>query len=161
MASKFLTAAELKTIRESCGLTVPDFASLVGVDERTLRYWESGKTAPKTADIYDLLLGVNDRIEVCVAQAVQQVKAIIAAHGKPAEIALLRYRENADLWHYLPDWRPLPCTCHGAMLARTRSALADLHVATKIVYLDVPRYVAWLNGRADNSALRAEWAGLQ
>ena len=39
-----MTPAELKTIREACGLSQAWLAQRAQVNERTVRYWESGKS---------------------------------------------------------------------------------------------------------------------
>lgn len=153
--------AELKTIREAVGLSVPDLAALAGVQERSVRYWESGRNAVPE-EVAALVQSLDDRLQAMACHAVEVVRSLIAQHGAaPESITLLRYRENADLWHYMPDFKPLPVTTHGALLARCRAALADLHVGTRIVYMDPQAYALWLDGRADGQALRSEWAGLQ
>lgn len=156
-----MTPADLKTLREAIGLTVPDLASLAGVQERTVRYWEAGKNKPPQ-DVQDMVLSIDARLNALVDQIVLLVKDMISSQGSaPESITLLRYRENADLWHFRPDFRPLPTTTHGSLLARCRAALADLHVATRIVYMDSQAYGQWLNGRVDSESARSEWAAQQ
>jgi transcriptional regulator with XRE-family HTH domain len=156
-----MTPAELKTIREAVGLAVPDLAALADVQERTVRYWESGRNVVPD-DVAQMALDLDARLDDLVAELVAFVKdAISLRGGAPEDIALLRYRENADLWHFRPDFRPLPTTTHAALLARSRAALADLHVKTRIVYMDPQAYARWLDGRADSELARSVWAGLQ
>ena len=40
-----MTPAELKTVREACGLPQSWLAHRAQVNERTVRYWESGKSS--------------------------------------------------------------------------------------------------------------------
>lgn len=156
-----MTPAELKTMREAVGLSVPDLAALVNVQERTVRYWESGRNAVPE-DVSSMVLGVDRQLDALVDQVMGVVREHIAAQGgEPEDIVLLRYRENADLWHFLPDFKPLPTTTHGALLARCRAALADLHVKTRIVYMEPQAYGQWLDGRKDSEILRSEWAAVQ
>lgn len=156
-----MTPAELKTLREAVGLSVPDLAELASVQERTVRYWESGRNQVPP-DVEALVLGIDQQLDALAAQVMTVVREQIAAHGgQPEDIVLLRYRENADLWHFRPDFKPLPTTTHGALLARCRAALADLHVKTRIVYMEPQAYGQWLDGRKDSEALRSEWAALQ
>jgi transcriptional regulator with XRE-family HTH domain len=153
-----MTGADLKTIREACGLSVPDFAALASVQERTVRYWESGRNAVPQ-DVQDLVLGIDTRLDAARDELMAAVRAAIAQQGAaPEDIVLLRYRENADLWHFRPDFKPLPATCHGALLARCRAALADLHVTTRLVYMDPQAYAQWLAGREDSETMRSAWA---
>jgi len=156
-----MTPAELKTIREAVGLSVPDLAALAGVQERTVRYWESGRTAVPD-DVQALVLRLDDLLAQQAQHAVAVVREQAQAMGSmPESITLLRYRETDDLWHYRPDFRPLPVTTHAALLARCRAALADLHVQTRIVYMEPQQYQQWLAGRADSEAMRAAWAAEQ
>lgn len=69
--------------------------------------------------------------------------------------------ENADLWHFRPDFKPLPTTTHGALLAKCRAALADLHIQTRIVYMEPAAYHQCLDKRADSETTRSEWAAFQ
>lgn len=156
-----MTPAELKTLREACGLAVADLAAMAGVQERTVRYWESGHTAVP-ADVADQIDAIDRRLTEMAMAAVQQVRDIAAQHGAlPESVALVRYREGADLWQHQPEFRPLPVTTHAALLARARAALADLHVKTTIVYLDPAAYNRWRAGRPDSAAMRSAWAAEQ
>lgn len=156
-----MTPAELKTIREAIGLTVPDLAAIAGVQERTVRYWESGRSAVPD-DVAAQVEAIDHRLTDMAAAALRQVREATAEHGAaPQSIVLVRYRENADLWHYHPGFRPLPVTTHAALLARTRAALADLHVRMVIQYLNPAEYSQWLAGRPDSEAMRSAWAAEQ
>lgn len=138
-----MTPAELKTIREAISLSVPDLAALAGVHERTVRYWESGRYTV-SADVAAQVEAIDRQLTSMAAAALQQVRALAAEQGAlPAEVVLVRYRENADLWHYHPGFRPLPASAHAAMLARTRAALADLYVRVP----HHPVHGAWPNTR--------------
>lgn len=155
-----MTPAELKTMREAVGLSVPDLAALADVQERTVRYWESGRNSVPD-DVAAMVLGVDNQLSTLAAQTLTLVREVIDQHGRPEDITLLRYRENADLWHFRPDFKPLPTTTHGALLARCRAALDDLHVKTRIVYMEPQVYGQWLEGRKDSEMLRSEWAASQ
>jgi transcriptional regulator with XRE-family HTH domain len=151
-----MTGAEFKTIREACGLSVQDFAKILDVEQRSVRYWEAGKQSPRTSDVVEALLSIDRQLSATAEAVLQLVKS---ASEKPAEIVLLRYREDGDLWAAMPEWKPLPTTCHAAGIARSRAALADLHVSTRIVYFEPDRYHSWLAGRESSSAMRAAWVG--
>lgn len=156
-----MTAAELKTLREAIGLTVPDLAALAGVQERTVRYWESGRNAVPD-DVAAQVEAIDQRLTDMAAAAMRQVRETAAAQGGlPASVVLVRYRENADLWRCHPGFRPLPVTTHAALLARTRAALADLHVRSVIQYMEPAQYAQWLAGRPDSEAMRSAWAAEQ
>lgn len=42
-------------------------------------------------------------LDSTVAQAVAHIDELTEQHGAPAEIALVRYRTDADLWRFRPD----------------------------------------------------------
>lgn len=156
-----MTPAELKTVREACGLSLPQLATACGVQERTARYWESGST-PVPADVADLISKLDDRLTLASHQAINFiVDAARANPVRPLDIVLIRYRTDADLHHYLPDMQGLPATTHAAMLYRTRSALDGDGIPSRIIYMRPDDYEAWLGKRKNTEPLRAEWAGTQ
>jgi transcriptional regulator with XRE-family HTH domain len=132
-----MTGAEFKTIREACGLSVREFSKIIAVEERTIRYWEAGKQSPRTSDVAEALFNIDVFLDKTANTVLQLVKS---ATAKPTEIVLLRYREDGDLWTAMPEWKPLPVTCHAAGIARSRAALADLHIKTRIVYFEPNQY---------------------
>lgn len=154
-----MTGAELKTIRESLGLPLQWVADQAGVQLRSAQYWESGqRSVPE--DVADMVRRIDRAIWHRVAEAVGQISAAADEVGNlPEQIDLLRYRTDADLWRYQPDFAPLPATCHGMMLARFAREIQPLGVTVSIVYMQPDRYEVWLAGRADSAALRAAWAG--
>ena len=152
-------AAELKTLRESVGLSINELARMAGAQDHSVRNWESGKTgAPE--NVSSLLTALDRMLSISVDAALSFARDRINTDGKPTDIVLLRYKTDADLWQYQPDFEGLPVSVHTAMLKRARAALADLHVRTSIVEMDTGLYKQWLNGRADNTELRTEWAGV-
>ena len=157
-----MTPAELKTMREAIGLSVPDLAAFANnVQERTVRYWESGRNQVPN-DVDTLVMGISQLLDARANELAEGIRELIKQNG-PLEgpFVLIRYKENADLWHFEPRWKSLPTAAHGAFLTRCRVALADLGVATRIVYMDPPAYFQWLNGRQDSAVMRINWAMLQ
>lgn len=160
-----MNGAEFKTLREACGLTVPDMAKLAisprtgePVGERTVRYWESG-SVPVPDDVADMLIKLDAMLSHAADQALETWRAAVKKHGQgPDMVYLVRYRENEDLWRYRTDMKGLPATCHAALINRARLALASVACHTKIVWMEPGKYSKWLAGRKDNEALRAAWA---
>lgn len=156
-----MTNAELKTLRESLGLPLQWVADQAHVRLRTAQYWEQGRN-PVPGDVAQMMRRVDAHLWDIVAQAVAQVKAAADEAGSlPGQIDLVRYRTDADLWRYQPDFAPLPATCHGMMLSRVIHALEPLHVAIRIVYMQPETYESWLDDRADSAEMRAQWAAEQ
>jgi hypothetical protein len=157
-----MTSAELKTMREAIGLSVPELAALANnVQERTVRYWESGRNqVPK--DVETLVMDINQLLDARANELAKGIRELIRLDGPlVGQLVLIRYKENADLWHFEPHWKSLTTTAHGAFLTRCRVALADMGVTTRIVYMDTQAYFQWLNGRQDDLGMRNEWAMLQ
>ena len=156
-----MTPAELRTLREACGLTLPQLAAAAGVQERTARYWESGhSTVP--ADVAAMV----QQLDAQLTQAAHQAVHVIAEHARahpeqPLEIVLIRYRTDADLHRYRADMAALPATTHAAILYRTRAALEGEGIPNRIVFMDPDSYEAWRGKAKDTEPLRAEWAALQ
>lgn len=160
-----MNGAEFKTLREACGLTVPDMAKLAisprtgeAVGERTVRYWESG-SVPVPGDVAEMLEQLDTMLSHAADQALETWRAAVQTHGQgPDLVYLVRYRENEDLWRYRPDMKGLPATCHAALINRARLALASVACHTKIIWMEPAEYSKWLAGRKDSEALRAAWA---
>lgn len=157
-----MTPAELRTLREACGLSLPQLATLAGVQERTARYWESGQSNVP-ADVADVVLRLDGHLSLAAQQAVDAVADFARARpeGDLADIVFLRYRSDADLHRYRPEMVGLPATAHAAIVYRTRAVLAGSGIPCRIVYMVPDAYTDWRGARVDSETLRAEWAGLQ
>ncbi len=158
-----MSPAEFKTLREACGLSLPQLAKLCGVLERSVRYWESGRSRVP-ADAARFVRQLDEMLSTSAAQAHATIAQ--AQQGKaPGEmqITLLRYQSDADLHHYRPDMRPLPATAHAALLYRVATAMQEQGIPWRIVYLDTAAYEAWRadQGMPDGEATRSAWAALQ
>lgn len=126
-----MTPAEMKTIRESLGLSAQWVADQAGVMLRTVQYWEAGRMSVP-ADVAKMLVEIDQRLENAVAQAVTEMSELSEKNGPPGDIELVRYRTDEDLWSAKPDMRPLPASTHAAMLARTRRAFLALGIPISI-----------------------------
>jgi hypothetical protein len=102
-----------------------------------------------------------DGIDAGITRAVRHALAVVTEAPPVGFVALVRYRADADLWRFRPDFRPLPVSCHAALLGRLRGALAEIGVLSRIVYMDPAQYEIWLDCRSDTEAMRAAWAALQ
>jgi DNA-binding transcriptional regulator YiaG len=160
-----MTPAELKTLREACGLSLPKLAAICGVQERTARYWESGKTTVP-ADVQARVYHLDAQLTLIAQQAINTVAEVIQRQGSaPAYITLLRYRTDADLDHFHPS--PTLATCHtgthAAMLYRIYNTLQRQSIPCRIVYMEPEAYQNWLiaTQQTDTEATRSAWAALQ
>ena len=129
-----MTSAELKTIRESLGLSAQWLADRAGVLQRSVQYLEAGRSRVPD-DVAELLLQIDAQFAEATRQALAVVDDQTAKQGCPPEtVRLYRYRDDAALWESRPDMRGLPVTAHAALLARVRSALLVRGQAVVIEY---------------------------
>lgn len=127
-----MTPAELKTIRESLGLSAQWLADQAGVLQRSVQYWEAGRSRVPD-DVAELLLKLDAQFSEATRQAV--VDEQTAKQGHPPEVVrLYRYRDDAALWEARPDMDGLPVTAHAALLARVRLALLARGQSVAIEY---------------------------
>lgn len=155
-----LNPAEFKTLRESLGLSAQWVADQSGVILRTAQRWDSGRPGIDVKvpeDVVAMLEKINSQLITMVNQAVDIVDS---AKPKPNRIFVVRYRTDEDLWHFSPDFEPLPYTCHGAMLGRLMLALSGRDIEFGCRYMDRENYLGWLGDRKDSEILRSAWAAL-
>lgn len=148
-----MTAAELKTLRESLGLSAQWVAeNIANCQLRSYQFWEAGERAVPE-DVAEQLEELDERFEDLVEGAVSK-----AEESNANEVALIRYKTDEDLWQASPSMKPLPARAHAALIARTKRDLEALGFDTKIVYFDLLKYQEFLKGRKDTPARRSEWA---
>lgn len=156
-----MTGAELRTLRDSLGLSAEQIAVMAGVKGRTVQRWEVDDW-PVPQDVAELLQRLDTLLERAVLGAVDGLQqARERAGALPAETVMLRYRSAEDLARYRPDMAELPPAVHGALVDRVRLAFARLNVASRIVWMDAAAYEAWRGKRRDSDALRSQWAAEQ
>ena len=154
-----MTPAELKTLRESLGLTLNWMAEQTGVKLRSVQYWESGERSVPD-DIAQMLYSIDEALEQMVTGSRDQVRAMVEEDGAPNGIDLIRYKTDKDLHKYHPNLAPLPATTHATMLARLRREFLRMGIETRIVYLDSEAYEAWRKacGLDDSERTRVQWS---
>lgn len=122
-----MDSAEFKTLREAVGLSVSQAAGLFDVQERTVRYWESGRNKVP-AGVADQITGIDAHLEFMTDEAVR-----VYWEQKPDAVELYRYRDEDALLAAYPDF-PWPHSVHAAMLYRVMRRLADSGVEVSIRY---------------------------
>lgn len=129
-----MSPAELKTIRESLGLSAQWLADRAGVLQRSVQYWEAGRSRVPD-DVAELILRIDAQFSEATRQALAVLDEQTEKQGRPPEaVRLYRYRNDAELWEARPDMAGLPVTAHAALLARVRLALLDRGQAVTIEY---------------------------
>ena len=151
----------MKDLRESLGLSIEWVAEQTGMSANSIKNIESGaKKAPQS--IMNFLKQIDDVINQSVNQAAEQITEAERLTGDlPERLDLVRYNNDFDLWRYQPEFKPLPATCHAALINRLMDKIKPLGIPIHLVWLRPDEYETWLNGREDNSEMRAMWASEQ
>lgn len=121
-----MTPAEFDTRRRTLGLSVDEAAALCGVQDRTVRRWQSG-AYPIPDDAEDALERLEDAMERAVDQAVKLAKA----EAGRAPVVLHRYRTAEDQARS-PHASSLPLGAHAMMIGWAADALAAEGVEVQI-----------------------------
>ena len=124
-------AGQTRAMRETVGLSQREFAELVGVGERVVRNWESGKweTPGPVVDRLEALVAAHDR---AVADAMAGLSEIAEERGGPPELAHLAYYRTQREYDALGrDPGPV-----GIVNARTRAIGTELRkMGVEVAYL--------------------------
>lgn len=128
-----MTSAELKTLREACGLSQAWLATRHGNNLRTVRYWESGKSSVPD-DIAHTVTTIDAMLDRGAAQELATAQLLRAQHDAPEVVELYRYSTDAELWAAHPEMRPLPVMAHAAMLYRAAQLLIDAGFTVQILW---------------------------
>jgi len=128
-----MNSAEFKTLREAVGLSVSHVAKLAGVSERSVRYWESGRTSPPD-DVSEQLTDIDAMLNDGVNNTLFFVNEMINKHDTIGEFNLVRYRDDKKLWKKHPEFKKLPVAVHAAYLARVKRALEANGDTVNIIY---------------------------
>jgi hypothetical protein len=129
-----MTAAELKTLRESLGLSMQWSATNIGLvkNVRSWQKWELGERSVP-GDVGERIKMLDERAAIAARQALAEAKLKRAEDGSPERVVLMRYATDEALWERFPDMRPLPVAYHAAILARARQMLIDHGFSVEIV----------------------------
>jgi len=121
-----MNSATLKTLREACGLSVADLASVIKsprtggfIKERTVHYWEKGKNAVPD-DVATFIQKLDKTLTLSANDFIPS-----PAHEN---VRLIRFKTNEDFWGAFPSLINLPVTCHAAILNRIRLRLEPTNV---------------------------------
>jgi hypothetical protein len=111
------TKAEFRAIRETVGMTQGMLADALGVEQRSVRRWESPKNgwAPPQ-DAWNVLDGALSAQRRGIAAALGKVDELAQEHGSYPESVMLPYWSSQDAYdagHYVDDggdWRMVNAT---------------------------------------------------
>ena len=115
--------AELRVTIGFLGLRQRDLAEVLGVAERTVRYWLVGT--------YPIPDGVRLEVEQLERHTTETVGEIVAAYldgtlSPQGDPTMLTYRTDADLWAAHPRIEPLPASWWDQVVARVALKVVGL-----------------------------------
>lgn len=159
-----MTATALQALRRLLFFSVPEAARLIaataespeGVAESTWQQWEDG-TQPIPSAIADRMIELNDWRSTALAATADNIRAQIKEKGGMPESVFVIWYDSLEDWLSIPGreatlWRLQQAVC---------SALMGIFGIVKPVRFDRAAYTAWLAGREDTEAARAEWASAE
>ena len=150
-----MTGAELQTMREACHLSRDDLAGLVGVQARTVKHWENGRSGVP-ADVAEMVARLDAMATRAAAQALEDWRAL----GLAIDLVLIRYRNAADMPIKMrKDYDGLGAWIQPAIVARMRAAALAQGVRVRVIWMAPDEYNNWRAGRVlDDDSARACWA---
>lgn len=154
---KKMTPAEFRAIRLMWGLSQQWIAEQMQVSQPAVVKWEREESKiPNEAKA--LLIYTLANLESRITSTLELVSEL----DDKAEVILVCYKTQEDLYQYHPDFAPLPLESHTILQARIMSELEMSEYPCRIVFFDKVNYKAWLKGthKKHTKTSIAEWAGI-
>ena len=129
-----MNKAEFKTLREVLGFSQTDLARFAGVQDRTVRRWESVDydNYNQPEDVINALNALDLNLDNAAMEAVVTAKT---SGDKSVRVDLHRFKTNADLWEAHPDMKGLSTSTHAVLLFRAKRLLEKSGFKVEIHYL--------------------------
>ena len=89
-----MTKADFRALRETIGLTQGDVAKACDVSLRTVKRWEHPDWQEPPEDAWAWLLGMLERHDALVDEAVDRALAVVGERGEPAAVVITYYRDQ-------------------------------------------------------------------
>lgn len=172
----YTTGAELQTLREAAGLSRDALAELVGVQARTVKHWENGRSgvpADVAAVAHNLAQWTRQAAQAMHTSArewLRQFEPLQVHHlaepeprtltaTQPGPMVLLRYQQTEHM-HHTDRARGARADCHGAAVGQVVQRLALDGLAARVVWFDPASFASWCqDSQADDTpAARQAWA---
>jgi DNA-binding XRE family transcriptional regulator len=141
--SERMTGDELATMRQACGLSRGDLATVVDVQNRTVKFWENGRI-PVPQDVADVIRAGS----LAAAQLRESVD-----HGE----ILLMFTSYTDFNRFAAPYSVDSPKLYGWIV---RGMLAN-YPGARAVWMNTCAYDAWRGDRPDDLELRQAWAAGQ
>lgn len=121
-----MNGARLRVLRQRLGLDIDGLGDVLGVAARTVRRWESDKSAMSAGAVEDFT--------ALVQRSEALVEAHLAALADARVPRLVTYANDEDFWAHEPEMRPLPAAWHRSLVGQVLAVMPDV----EIVYPDAP-----------------------
>lgn len=115
-----MTSGEFRSVIDYLGLGQLDAAALLGVSERTIRHWNSGR--------HPVPDGVREAIERGEAWTAQAVDELVDALKDARGPAVLVYRSDEAMWAARPELRPWPARWWRHVVMRARAKVPGVAI---------------------------------
>ncbi len=130
-----MSHAGFRTLRESLGLSQGDVAEACGVQERTVRRWETPGNYLAPDDAWAYLARMRRTFESGITAALDQVSAITREAGKPPRtVSLTYYRNQAQYDELGRDEGPVGF--RNAMTREVAARLEERGLPVRIAFVD-------------------------
>ena len=129
-----MTGAELQTLREACGLSREELATVAHVQARTIKHWENGRSGVP-ADVAALVQVLD--------QAIEQEAKRLADQPHPLGPLLVRYSTSEDQVRYSLGKIFILFGTHSAAIGRARQMLRAKGGNVRVVWMYPEAYEAW------------------
>lgn len=113
-----MSPAEFLVITEHLGLRQSDVARILGIEERSVRRWIAGERRVPQFAVTKL-----EEIEAATAAGIGEY---VTALNDAADVGVVVYRTDEDMWNERPDLKPYPARWHRALLARVAHEIPGL-----------------------------------
>ena len=159
-----MTPTTLKALRTLFFFTVPEAARHIaasktepqGVSKQCWQQWENGE-APIPQSIAARMKELNEWRSLALDATADNIRIQMKEKSGTPEAIFVIWYDTLEDWLTLANRDPAMWRLQQAVCA----ALLGMFNIVKLVRFDATNYRAWLAGREDVEALRAEWASTQ
>jgi hypothetical protein len=136
-----------------------DLADQVGVQARTVKHWENGRSGVP-ADVATTVQAIYAK---ATSAASESMALIAGAQHEPGDEVLTRFRCSDDFLRYRPDMRGVPAGAQAAIVARVMLGLKLAQaesVRVRVVCFDANAFETWrtVHKQPNTKAICAAWA---
>ena len=126
-----MTGAELRVVRGGLGLSGPQLAAILDVDDRTVRRWELGETPIPDGVRRDVA-----QLQAATDAEVDEVVTRMIDGGDGLHMTV--YRSDDDFWAAEPQMRPWPASWQRMVAYRVLQTIQEITLLYDSDFLSEP-----------------------